>query len=364
MKSSRNLTRYRGTRCLNCEHPLDISDIYCPHCGQLNSTKKLAFDDFFNEFFAGVFAYDSRLRRTLKALLFQPGKISQDYIQGKRMRYANPFKFYLSASIVFFILWSSTNDFDGIASDETPAEQMQNMSKEELAELRQDLSSVPEVAGAALPIDSLIVEQTINTTRPYKEFYITQQEIDSLGKLSSISKQFILYDKFHEETTILRTERALDSLEHDHSTYNKWLYKKVIDWNLLQKDPGIFIGYFVGKLPFIIFFFLPVLALFIWLLYVRRTYNYMEHLIFAFHVQTTFFVFMATAVVFDAIFATEIFTGLTVLLFFFYLYKAMRKFYKQKRFKTLVKFLALNGIFFILAIAATVISLLASFAIF
>jgi len=122
MKNKGSLLRYRGKICLNCEHPLDISDKYCPACGQLNSTKKLSFDDYFSEFFGGIMVYDSRLMLTLRALLFNPGKISKDYIQGKRARYANPFKFYLSASIIFFIIWSFQNSFPGIESGNTTFE--------------------------------------------------------------------------------------------------------------------------------------------------------------------------------------------------------------------------------------------------
>ncbi|MDB2606553.1 hypothetical protein N9Y48_02105 [Zobellia sp.] len=32
---------YRGTECINCGHPLELSDKYCPNCAQANSTKKL-----------------------------------------------------------------------------------------------------------------------------------------------------------------------------------------------------------------------------------------------------------------------------------------------------------------------------------
>ena len=112
VKKERHELKYRNNECLNCHHPLDISDEYCPRCGQLNTTKKLSFNDFFNEFFAGIFAYDSRFYRTLGVLLFKPGKISKDYIEGKRVRYANPYRFYLSASILFFLVWSLTHDFD------------------------------------------------------------------------------------------------------------------------------------------------------------------------------------------------------------------------------------------------------------
>jgi hypothetical protein len=50
--------------------------------------------------------------------------------------------------------------------------------------------------------------------------------------------------------------------------------------------------------------------------------------------------------------------------FIFYLYKAMRNFYGQGRVKTIVKFILLNFIFFILAGIAAIISILASFAIY
>ncbi|MEX2350712.1 MAG: DUF3667 domain-containing protein [Flavobacteriaceae bacterium] len=103
-EQGRKELRYRGDKCLNCETPLDRSDRYCPNCSQLNSTKKLHFKDIFSELFAGLFAYDSRLALTLRNLLFKPGKISKDYVEGKRMRYANPFRFYLSLSIIFFLL--------------------------------------------------------------------------------------------------------------------------------------------------------------------------------------------------------------------------------------------------------------------
>lgn len=179
MKTSRNVTRYRGTCCLNCEQPLQLADKYCSNCGQLNSTKKLAFDDFFNEFFAGVFAYDSRLRRTLKALLFHPGKISRDYIEGKRMRYANPFRFYLSASIIFFIIWSYTNEFNGSTPGSIPADEVENFSEEDLEELRQELKEVPSIAAAPINVDSIITNQRRNASRTYRDLYISQKGIES-----------------------------------------------------------------------------------------------------------------------------------------------------------------------------------------
>ncbi|MEP5636118.1 MAG: hypothetical protein ABJL43_11065, partial [Maribacter dokdonensis] len=61
--------KYRGVDCLNCGHPLELSDKYCPNCSQANSTKRLTILDFFEEFLANYVSYDSKLWRTLAALL-------------------------------------------------------------------------------------------------------------------------------------------------------------------------------------------------------------------------------------------------------------------------------------------------------
>ncbi len=360
MKPGRDEYKYRGTRCLNCDYELDKSEKYCASCGQLNSTKKLSFDDFFNEFFAGIFAYDSRFRRTLRALLFQPGKISKDYIQGKRMRYANPFRFYLSSSIIFFLIWSVSNSFDDVQfMNNSPAslqQQIDEIPQDSLAAISQE-SGFPEV-------DSIIRRQQEKDRAGYRDIYVPPEELDTMSMLNAGSKKFEIYSKFYREHLILNAETAMDSLKYPQDSYNHWLYKKAVDWNILKENPGFFLNYFVGKLPFIIFFYLPVFAFFIWLLYLRRPFNYMEHLIFTFHVQTTFFVIFALAILFDELLQTSWFITFGIFAFTFYLYKALRKFYNQGRVKTIVKFMILNVLFFILAGVAAIISLLASFAIY
>ncbi|MDR9456863.1 MAG: DUF3667 domain-containing protein [Salegentibacter sp.] len=361
MEEERNHLKYRGERCLNCGHKLDNSDKYCPACGQLNSTKKLALDDFFNEFFAGIFAYDSRFRRTIKALLFSPGKISKDYIMGKRMRYANPFRFYLSASIIFFIIWGFINSFE-IQPATT------DFNSEEIETSQKTIDSLdiprPQVGGREFKLDSLIKSQQAKDRETYQKVYKDWAALDSLSLIESSSNQFNIYSKYYKQTGVLSAEQALDSLHHPQSNFNHWLYKKATDWNILKNNPQIFLNYFINKLPFIIFFYLPVFAFFIWLLYLRRPFNYMEHLIFTFHVQTTFFVLYGLAILIDHIFNTNLGITIATLIFIFYLYKAMRKFYGQSHVKTIVKFMLLNIIFFTLAIIAGVVSIIASFALY
>ena len=100
---SRKDAKYRGIKCLNCETSLDISEKYCHHCGQLNSTKKLTVKDFIEEFFANFYAYDSKLRNSIISLFTKPGVAAKEFCEGKRQHYANPFRLFLSISIILFI---------------------------------------------------------------------------------------------------------------------------------------------------------------------------------------------------------------------------------------------------------------------
>ena len=103
--------KFRGTECLNCGHLLDISDKYCPNCSQINSTKKPSLRDFVSEFFGSIISYDSKLLKTLAALLLHPGKITKDYLKGQRVSYTNPFRFLLSLAIIYFLMFGYSHDF-------------------------------------------------------------------------------------------------------------------------------------------------------------------------------------------------------------------------------------------------------------
>jgi hypothetical protein len=361
MRSKRSLTRYRGEQCLNCDHPLDISDKFCPFCGQLNTTKKLSFKDFIEEFLAGMFAYDSRLRLTIRTMTFHPGRITKDYIRGKRIRYANPYRFYLSTSIVFFIIWSFSNTFDDFYDlrDNTSITKVKELTDKEIKEVEEATKEIP----VPNKIDSLVSSQMKLTKVSYKEFYKTQHQLDDMSLMNSLVAQFDLYHRYQKQTGVTNPMMALDELEHSHTFFNHWMYKKAMDFQAIKEEPEIMIEYVIGKLPFIIFFYLPVFALFIWLLYWRQPYNYMEHLIFTFNMQSAFFLVMSIAIILGNIFNSARFTEFALLVFLFYLYKALRNFYNQSRVKTIVKFTLLNGIFLILAIIAAISSLIGSFAI-
>ncbi|MEO0570838.1 MAG: hypothetical protein AAF039_03970, partial [Bacteroidota bacterium] len=119
-------------------------------------------------------------------------------------------------------------------------------------------------------------------------------------------------------------------------------------------QPGSWLESTIAKLPFVVFFFLPVFAIFILLVYIRKNYTYTDHLIFSFHNQSILFILLILSWIIDSIFNTAT-AWIAFTVFSIYLFQAMRRFYGQGVFKTIVKYLFLNSVFLFLAVICVVL---------
>lgn len=92
--------------CLNCGHHVALR--FCPHCGQEHKeAADMALRPLLSELAAEWVSWDSKMLRTLGALLFQPGRLSAEYNAGRRARYLSPLRLYLVVSALFFLVLSS-----------------------------------------------------------------------------------------------------------------------------------------------------------------------------------------------------------------------------------------------------------------
>lgn len=350
--SGRKAVKYRGVKCLNCGHPLDLSDVYCSYCGQLNTKKKLALSDFFGEFLSSIVNYDSRLRHTVKDLLFRPGVITRNYVAGQRFRYANPFRFFLSTSIIYFLiqgLVSSVTGDNKFVNWDDPSKQIIS-EKDSLVNLAN--TKMPKGEEIHFENNQLIVGKDtvpfkMNAKKDKNEYtYYSEAQLDTLSRGEKLTKRMGLYRDFYNATKIKDPHKALDSLKHENTSWNRWMYSKNGTWDRIKENPSAFFNYLLNKVPFFLFFFAPFFALFFWLIYSKKKYNYMEHLIFIFHIFGFVFLGMLLCFIPDLLLNTEAFTGiLFALIGPFYFYKALRNFYQQNRFITILKFIFLNFVF-------------------
>lgn len=346
-KGLRYLPKYRGNSCLNCGHPLELSHRYCPNCAQLNSIKSLTFRDFIEEFLGSIIDYDSRLFRTIRAMLFRPGQISLDYINGKRVTYTNPFRFLLSLAIIYFLLqqlMGNFRDLDRFALDKSAKIKSEQSVNGDSINL---ISNVRAKKGRN-PIKLMLNANATNQdslllVNPKKSI-----EAISGGLLHRFFSKTSAFVKLIQEHELTQYEEVMDRFNLQDNKEDRFCFESAQSvWRLTQ-EPGSFINVLLSRLPLVVFFFIPLFSIFPWLMFIRKKYTYTDNLVFGFHIQSLFFILLLLGLIAEGLSDIN-FTGIAVTIFSVYLFAAMKRFYKQGTFKTIVKYLLLNTLFTILA---------------
>lgn len=94
-------------QCENCGAPLHGK--YCHACGQKDFDFRRSFRAVWGELLETFLNFDGKLLRGMYALLFRPGKLTLDFLAGKRVSQVPPLRFYIFLSIVTFV-WSTGAD--------------------------------------------------------------------------------------------------------------------------------------------------------------------------------------------------------------------------------------------------------------
>jgi hypothetical protein len=133
-----------GQPCRNCGET--VEDRYCTHCGQLAASFHRPILSLIGETISDTFTLDGRLARTLPILLFRPGRLTKNYTEGKRARYVPPFRLFLLASLVFYLvlfaLMPSGNYIN--VDEETRAEISQGLAEAREAELAAEIEETAQ----------------------------------------------------------------------------------------------------------------------------------------------------------------------------------------------------------------------------
>lgn len=292
-------------RCSNCGAV--VTGTYCSECGQEQKEGVVSLRLMAEDVVDNFITFDARIPRTLKPLLLKPGFLTNEYLKGRRERYTRPTRLYLAISILFFFVLSLTSGGSisnfSFGDDAAVADTVQARYDSLYAEAGQALS-----AAFAPPV-----------------------EVDVDGTAIELND-----DSSDVELRLVReTEEEMET--------------EVV-------------SLFVDNLPKMMFLMLPVFALLLKLLYIRRHRYYIEHLIFALHYHS--FVFITLLLItlslqlLPVVFSSLLGTGLGIGLFV-YLYGAMRTVYGQSWIKTGLKFLLLLMIyFFVLIVGITLNAIL------
>jgi hypothetical protein len=275
----------QGASCQNCGAPLHGT--YCSTCGQRHEPHIHSLREFLAEATESLTHADSRVWRTLWPLLIKPGFLTKEFLEGRRARYMPPFRLYLVLSVVFFIIAA-------MGGHKTAVGFLQLQTGDGL----------PKV-GVLKPDEAV----------PVKPAETPEQRADRIC---------------NDFNFVTGTNQGLVD--------GPAFCRKVVSDNGHALAEAIY-----HNIPRALIVLLPLLALTMRLLYLRR--HYVEHLLFFVHTHSFAFVFLTLYVLIIRFIPSGLVFGLatTVMLLGlpYYGYRAMLRVYGQGKWVTRTKFTVL-----------------------
>ena len=346
---------------------------------------------FLVQSFTEFFGIDGRVWATLGLLLFRPGALTRAYLDGQRRRYLRPLRVYLSSTLLFFFLLSVLDpvgrlegvlvDRDGLADSTMTAgayvAYLDDRLAEEDAELEDQRVIVDSLRArvdsleSAFLSDSLAgrlgvsdsLDQALETQADARDDL--DDEVRDLDRMeSSVSDRRLAWQ--YEQAARYPADSLIEPV--DLTTASEIVLRDPDD------EPDIQLGTFeetlgrgrayerlktarttearieagldltraaIGKIPVVLFLMLPVFALLLKMIYVRRGWYYSEHLVFGLHTHAFAFLVFSVIAGLAALFSGQTWAGVLAVALYVvipvYFILAQRRVYGQGWIKTILK---------------------------
>ncbi|HEU0136904.1 MAG TPA: DUF3667 domain-containing protein [Flavobacterium sp.] len=235
--------------------------------------------------------YDNAFWKTIKNLLFRPGRLTIEFISGKRQTYVPPVKLYIFISFLTFFLLSVLA---------TPEDKRDDFIKINNSGGTENERLVPEY----------------KSLREYDSVQVSKAENE---RISGFKKYFF---------------RKLVALD------DKYTPDEVTQ--LLMQSV-------TNNLPKVLFLYLPMSALSLWLFHDKKRWFYFDHGIFTLHYFSFVLLTMSLFLVLQRIalevpLLADLVPAILLTMFcwwFFYFFRSHRRFYGERKFISRIKSLGL-----------------------
>lgn len=88
-------------RCQNCA--AELHGPFCHACGQKDFDFRRSFGSVASELLETFLNFDGKLLRGMHTLLFRPGRLTAEFLAGKRTSQVPPLRFYIFVSVIYFL---------------------------------------------------------------------------------------------------------------------------------------------------------------------------------------------------------------------------------------------------------------------
>jgi len=353
--------------CTNCDTML--TGQYCAQCGQRFGTRMISLWELIREASEFLTDLDSRLWRTLGLLLFRPGRLTLDYLRGRRARYIPPLKLFIGLSLLFFFLLAlgprlGLEGGPGFSAEVNGDGEGADVAFYVGSDEDTELPDAPAAMSPDQPAAPATGTATVEAPAP-----------GSGPDLAAGTEQATAADSAVAEPGANKDPCADVKIElgPEFSWLSGWLTEERVKatCNKVVADHGQ--GYaraLLDNIPMMMFFFMPVMAMVMKLGYPLSRRYYVEHLLFLVHFHAFFFLILSLNVLTEWLFEntrlpdwpSTTLGWITAIYVPVYLYRSMRLVYQQSPGVTLAKYALLGlsyfiGLFLMFAVTLTVTAL-------
>jgi hypothetical protein len=305
--------------CLNCGAALQGK--FCHVCGQENLQIKESFGHMMNHAVSDYFHFDQQFFNTLKPMLFKPGKLTNEYMAGKRASYLHPVKMYIFISFIFFVLLFSDNN----QANNRPGK---SITKEQ-----------PTKA------DSIVAKNPNLSDEQKSAIYNTYNYTITKGK-HTLYHGLQGMTNLTTDTTYAQylSDQSKLSAEKRHGFLMKLLIKEVLRLKKHTNGGNVLMESFYHDVPKMMFLLLPIFALILKIAFRKNHKFYVEHLIYSFHLHCFIFLLLTFFMLLNlAVPINWDFLNIAVfVLIVWYTYRSLRVVYHRGWGRTITKMIGIS----------------------
>lgn len=307
------------SQCQNCDSPTKGN--YCPVCGQDSRDHSVSMRLLFQDLASDIFTYDSRFFRSFLPLIFKPGALTVEYTQGRRVRFIPPLRLYIFISLIFFFVVT--------------------------VQVRDSIREKEEREATNAPSDSTVVERVLSLHAA-----VPDSLDDGMTPVVWVADRLALSQTKSFElpedgdwSNVNWDEMDVDTIDSD-GTMNVTIFGQPATY-----DKQGFITSGLKILPKMIFLLLPLFALLLALVYIRRRKKFIEHLVLSLHLHAFMFLIFTIGTL-----ISNVWLSLAIIIFIHvYIYLALRRVYGQGWLKTFFKFMFLSNAYNMILLALVIL---------
>jgi hypothetical protein len=254
--------------CENCGAPM--AGPFCAQCGQHAVDYRRSFRYVVLDVLDSFLSWDSKFFATIGWLIARPWHLTNEFLAGRRVRYVHPLRVYLLASILFFFVvnyWAKSIHAD-------PSK----LSAEDRAEIAADPDIPPAVkAKIQRALDAKGLTQPEAQMSPSPEATVAPQP----SAIASPPLPSASPSPSGDYGPMMQFDKP------PSDPFEKWLEQRAKEkMGEHGSKMALFIATLFSNLPYMMLCCIPLFALVLKVLYVRKRVFYIDHLVYALHIHS------------------------------------------------------------------------------